>query len=78
MLTPRISFGCVVDNYGSNIYVLGGSEGPQLPIDACEYYSVELNKWVALPHMNQKRLSASACIFNDSSVFVFGGYDASL
>jgi hypothetical protein len=75
MLTGRTSFGCVVDNYGINIYSVGGNIGQSDLTDTCESYSVDLNKWTALPNLNDKRLSPSLCMFNDTSLFVFGGYD---
>ena len=76
MMSPRTSFGCVVDNYGSTIYALGGSIHQQEATDLCEYYSIDTNKWAELPAMNQKKLSTSACLFNDTWLFVFSGYDS--
>lgn len=72
-----MSFGCAVDNYGQTIMVCGGQLGGGLGefTDSCELYSIENNQWTPLPKMNEKRSSPSLCMFNESSLFVFGGYD---
>jgi hypothetical protein len=47
----RLGFGCVVDNYGEKIYVVGGTIGKLNATDGCEYYNVEANTWNELPKL---------------------------
>ena len=75
MGTTRTSFGCLVDNYGANIYVLGGIVSKGEVSNLCEVYNVDTNEWRPIAAMNEKKLSCSAWIFNDTYLFVFGGYD---
>ena len=52
MKQPRVGFGCLVDNYGENLYVVGGSIGAFKSTNKCEYYNVETDTWHDLPNLN--------------------------
>jgi hypothetical protein len=73
MITSRVSFGCAVDNYSATIFTVGGKTGLTDFSNICEAYSIKDNKWTTLPSMNEKKSSTSLCLFNDNSLFVFGG-----
>lgn len=77
MNLARIAFGCAVDNYGEKIFAIGGTVGQQQPTNQGECYDVASNTWMQLPSLNEAKFSHSLCIFNDTQLFSFGGFDLS-
>ena len=73
--TPKLGFGCAVDNYGEKIYCVGGTIGNQVATDKSEYYNVQEDRWVEMPELREAKFSLSLCIFSDQYLFAFGGYD---
>jgi hypothetical protein len=57
MKTSRVGFGCLVDNYGENIYAIGGSLGKHKATELCEFYNIEENKWNDIAPLPEARFS---------------------
>lgn len=73
MLLARSGFGCLVDNYDKQLYVVGGSIENQAASSKCEVYDLKQDKWSELPNLNMARFSMSLVIFNDTYLYAFGG-----
>lgn len=61
------------------IYTFGGYDGyDKVQLNTCEYYDVKADKWYNSHapsfKLHQTRSQASACLFDDQVMFVFGGY----
>lgn len=61
---------------GNYVYALGGRSINGV-LDACERYSINLNRWEKIAKLNQKRCTMPAVVFEDSYIYVFGGYEGS-
>jgi hypothetical protein len=46
-------------------------------LDLCERYSINLNRWEKIAKLKQKRCTMPAVFFEDSYIYVFGGYEGS-
>jgi len=44
-------------------------------LEGCERYSINLNRWESIAKLNQKRCTMPAVVFEDSYIYVFGGYE---
>ncbi len=75
MSVARLGFGCAVDQYGERIYAVGGSIENLNPTKICEYYSVSENTWNAMPSIPEAKLSQSLCVFSDTWLYQFGGFN---
>jgi len=58
------------------VYALGGRSINGV-LDLCERYSINLNRWEKIAKLNQKRCTMPAVVFEDSYIYVFGGYEGS-
>lgn len=61
------------------IYTFGGYDAfEKCQLSSCEYYDVKADKWYNSHapsfKLQQERSQASACLFDDTTIFVFGGY----
>lgn len=61
------------------IYTFGGYDAfEKVQLSSCEYYDVKADKWYnsLTPSfkLQQERSQASACLFDDATIFIFGGY----
>jgi hypothetical protein len=61
---------------GNFVYALGGRSINGV-LDGCERYSISLNKWEPICKLNQKRCTMPAIVFEESYIYVFGGYEGS-
>ena len=77
MPTPKISFGCCVDELNEFIYTVGGLEAKDVVSKECTAYNISENKWDSLPSLNDPLYSTSCIVFNSSSLFTIGGVNAS-
>lgn len=55
------------------VYVIGGHDYYGQPLNSCECFDMNSNAWLPLEPMKTPRALASACKFNDSQFYVFGG-----
>ena len=63
---------------GQNIYTFGGFENVEkCQLKSCEVYSVEKDRWHGNDEvqLHEARSQASACLFEDNVIFIFGGYN---
>jgi N-acetylneuraminic acid mutarotase len=74
MKTARAAYGCVVDNYGAKIYVVGGTSHKMQPLASCEVYSIAEDRWTDLKSLKEPRFSQSLVVFNDIWLYQFGGF----
>ena len=58
------------------VYAIGGRSINGV-LDACERYSINMNRWEKIAKLNQKRCTSPAVVFEDAYVYVFGGYEGS-
>ena len=58
------------------MYAIGGRSINGV-LDSCERYSISLNRWEPIAKLNQKRCTMPAIVFEDSYIYVFGGYEGS-
>ena len=67
------------------IYTFGGYDAyDKVQLRSCEYYSVKKDQWYNSEHvlpmgkveyeLHADRSQASACIFDNDTIFIFGGY----
>ena len=67
------------------IYTFGGYDSyDKCQLSSCEYYNISQNKWYNSEILNPQgkieyqlhkpRSQASACVFDEETIFVFGGY----
>ena len=59
------------------IYTFGGYDGyEKVQLNSCEYYDVNADKWynshAPTFKLHQTRSQASACLFDDTVIFIFG------
>jgi hypothetical protein len=71
----RIGFGAVVDPSGEKIYIAGGTLGKHKPTAKSEMYSLDEDRWINLPNLNEPRFSQTLCLFNEELLYSFGGFD---
>lgn len=68
------------------IYTFGGYDAyDKLQLNNCEYYDIAKDQWFNSPHDNaqgtvefklhKERSQSSCCIFDESTIYVFGGYN---
>lgn len=74
MNQQRGDFGITYDGQNKEVYVFGGGFHDGVT-DHCEKYSTKLNKWTEIKPMTQQKCNVSACILNNQSIFVIGGYN---
>ena len=73
----EISFFPAVSVKACHIYTFGGYDNVEkTQLKSCEVYSIEKDRW----HRNESQLNvarsqASACLFTDEVIFIFGGYN---
>ena len=75
------SFFSAVAVRGSHIYTFGGYENVEkCQLKSCEYYSIDKDRWYGNDEiqLNEARSQSSACLFEDSVIFIFGGYNKEL
>ena len=77
MKTPKISFGCCVDDMNEKIYTVGGLRGTEDCIAECTSYDIEQNKWTTLPSLHEPCYSASCIVFNSDCLYTIGGINNS-
>jgi len=58
------------------VYALGGRSINGV-LESCERYSINLNRWERICKLNQKRCTMPAIVFEESYIYVFGGYEGS-
>lgn len=58
------------------MYAIGGRSINGV-LDVCERYSINLNRWEKIAKLNQKRCTMPAVVFEDSYIYIFGGYEGS-
>jgi len=74
MWTSRAAFGCAVYPNFSQIFIAGGSTGPDEATRHCERYIVSTNQWKRLPELREAKFSTSLCFFNNGgTLYCFGG-----
>ena len=74
---PEKSFFAAVYLKG-RLYTFGGYDNfEKLQLKTCEVFDIAKNEWTLRPgyQLNEARSQASACIFEDQTIFVFGGYN---
>ncbi len=72
------SFFAAVCVRASHIYTFGGYENMEkVQLKCCQSYSIDKDRWYGNEDMqlNEARSQCSACLFDDSLIFVFGGYN---
>lgn len=71
-----ISFFPAVALKAAHIFTFGGySNTEKMQVKSCEVYNVDKNKWSKNEaQLNIARSQASACLFRDNIIFIFGGY----
>lgn len=73
MIFPRSSFAAVFLSVDKGaIFVIGGKRDG-MPSADCERYDIATNKWKSIANLNYAAYAASACAFNSTSIFKFGG-----
>lgn len=65
--------------YKGVVYTFGGYDSyEKTQLATCEYYDIKADKWynshAPTFKLCQERSQASACLFDDATIFVFGGY----
>ena len=75
-----ISFFPAVQIRASQIFTFGGYDNiEKTQIKSCEIYSIEKDKWThSNCQLNVARSQASASLFGNTIIFVFGGYNKDL
>ncbi len=58
---------------GEYIYCVGGYNPTLKYLKQCEKFEVRLNRWVALPNMNEHKSQVSMCCLEDRFLYIFGG-----
>ena len=58
------------------MYAIGGRSINGV-LESCERYSINMNRWEKIADLNQKRCSMPAIVFEDSYIYIFGGYEGS-
>ncbi|CAJ1437727.1 unnamed protein product [Effrenium voratum] len=72
MLSPFLSFdGPVADQ----LYVIGGRDNNQEPLDVVEMFDAWNGRWVQCPHMLARRAGCAAAALPNGRLIVCGGYD---
>ena len=61
---------------GNYVYAIGGRSFNGV-LDSCERYSINMNRWEKIASLNQERCTSPAIVFEDSFIYVFGGYEGS-
>lgn len=61
---------------GNFVYAIGGRSINGV-LESCERYSINMNRWERIANLNQRRCTMPAIVFEDSYIFVFGGYEGS-
>jgi len=61
---------------GNFVYAIGGRSINGV-LESCERYSINMNRWERIANLNQKRCTMPAIVFEDSYIYVFGGYEGS-
>ena len=61
---------------GNHVYAIGGRSINGV-LDGCERFSISLNKWEPIARLNQKRCTMPAIVYEESFIYVFGGYEGS-
>ena len=77
MLLEKTFFATVAVK-GTHIYTFGGFENVEkCQLKSCEVYSIEKDRWHGNEEvqLNEARSQASACLFDDSIIYIFGGYN---
>jgi hypothetical protein len=72
------SFFAAVAVKGQQIYTFGGYENVEkCQLKSCEVYSIEKDRWNGNEEvqLNEARSQASACLFDENVIFIFGGYN---
>ena len=73
MIFPRSSFAAVFLSVDKGaIFVIGGKRDG-MPSADCEKYDIAQNKWKSIANLNYAAYAASACAFNSTSIYKFGG-----
>jgi N-acetylneuraminic acid mutarotase len=81
MLLEKSFFSAVSTHGGTRIYTFGGYECiEKVQLKSCEFYSVLEDKWFINDQvqLNVARSQSSCCLFNESVIFIFGGYNKQL
>ena len=63
---------------GTHIYTFGGYENVEkCQLKSCEVYSIEKDRWQGNEEvqLQEARSQASACQFDDQTIYIFGGYN---
>lgn len=68
----RSDFTAIYEGEKDRIYVIGGNDAKNF-YKNCEYYDVNVDKWVRMAELNIARDSAACCIFNGKYIYVFSG-----
>ncbi|MCQ2818445.1 MAG: hypothetical protein MJ252_14350 [archaeon] len=58
--------------YSKEICAIGGTK-----MKSCERYSIDNNEWNDLPNLLNSRERSSCCVYNDTFLYVFFGFDRS-
>lgn len=76
-MPSEISFFPAVSINAKHIYTFGGYENiEKCQVKSCEVYNIEKDRWNRSEcQLNVARSQASACLFKDNTIFVFGGYN---
>ena len=61
---------------GNFVYAIGGRSINGV-LESCEGYSINMNRWERIANLNQRRCTTPAIVFEDSYIYVFGGYEGS-
>ena len=78
MLIEKSFFSAVCAQYGKIIYTFGGYENSEkIQLKCCEYYNIKEDKWYINEDvkLNVARSQSSCCLFEESIIFIFGGYN---
>mmetsp|Transcript_36609 Transcript_36609/g.66372 ORF Transcript_36609/g.66372 Transcript_36609/m.66372 type:complete len:407 (-) Transcript_36609:86-1306(-) len=72
MIAPFLRFDGPV---GDQLYVLGGRDHKQDPLDVVEHFDSWNGRWITCPPMTVKRAGCAAASLPDGRLLVAGGYD---
>jgi len=69
------NFSAVTYHQGK-IYAFGGYDDvKKVQLKSCECYDFALDTWKNLPDMNIERSQAAACVYDNDTIFIIGGYN---
>lgn len=67
---------CSAKIHGRDYLFSIGGKGDTKRLDVCERFSVAENKWELMANLKCVRAAATACCFNNQSIYCFGGFNA--